>query len=272
MSPVIKFVNRVFTSLLLLSVTAYILFFTNVFFFALEVIGFTALALYEFFSLLKAKGVHIYRLFGVSMGIIIPSIVFMELGTTQSGEILFLVLGCLFLFLLQFFHKDNSQALTGIAVTLFGVLYVSWFLSFVIKIRFMENGMLWVAYLVAVTKAADIGAYSVGTLFGRKTLIPHVSPRKTVEGLVGGISLSIFVSVLLGRHLPIDFTLFHWVVTGLLIGGVGQIGDLSESLIKRFCEAKDSGRLLPGMGGVLDSIDSILFTAPVFYFHLKIYA
>ena len=267
-----KFLARVFTSLLLLGTTAWILFFTNVFFFALEVIVFTAVALYEFFTLLKGKGVHIYRLFGVVMGIIIPSIVFMELGTTQSGEILFLVLGCLSLFLLQFFHKDNSQALSGIAITLFGVLYVSWFLSFVIKIRFMEHGMLWVGYLVAVTKAADIGAYGVGTLFGRRTLIPHVSPRKTVEGLVGGLFFSIFVSVMIGGYLPIDFTLFHWAVTGLLIGVVGQIGDLSESLMKRFCGAKDSGNVLPGMGGILDSIDSILFTAPIFYFHLKIYA
>lgn len=267
-----KFLQRVLTSCVLLGATGYILFFTNVFFFSLEVIVFTGLALYEFFTLLKSKDIHIYRLFGVVMGIIIPSIVYMELGTTQSGEILFLVLGCLFLFLLQFFHKDNSQALTGIAITLFGVLYVSWFLSFVIKIRFLENGVLWIAYLVAVTKAADIGAYLVGSLLGRRTLIPHVSPRKTVEGLIGGLSLSILVSVLIGHYMPIDFSLFHWVVTGLLIGGVGQIGDLSESLMKRFCGAKDSGNLLPGMGGVLDSIDSILFTAPIFYFHLRIYA
>ena len=266
-----KLVLRIFSSTVLLGITAYILFCTNVLFFALEVIVFTALALYEFFTLLKGKGVPIYRLFGVSMGIIIPLIVFMELGTTQSGDVLFLVLGCLFLFLLQFFRKDNSQALTGIAITQFGVLYVSWFLSFVIRIRFMENGVLWVAYLVAVTKAADVGAYSVGTLIGRRTLIPHVSPRKTVEGIVGGLLLSIFVSVLIGGHMPIDFTLFHWAVTGLLIGGVGQIGDLSESLMKRFCGAKDSGSLLPGMGGALDAVDSILFTAPIFYFHLKIY-
>ncbi len=267
-----RLLKRVITSLVLLGVTAYILFFTGTHFFALEVIAFIVFALYEFFTLLKKKGIHVYRLFGVSMGIVIPLIVTLELGTTQSGEVLFLVLACLFLFLLQFFHKDNSQALNGIALTLFGVLYISWFLSFVIRIRFFENGVLWVAYLVAVTKIADVGAYSVGTLFGRHTLIPHVSPRKSVEGLVGGLILSVFVSVLVGGYLPIDFTLFHWAVMGFLIGGVGQIGDLSESLMKRFCEAKDSGNLLPGMGGVLDSIDSILFTAPIFYFHLKVYS
>lgn len=267
-----KLLERIGTSAFLLGLTAYILFFTSTFFFALEVIVFTALALYEFLTLLRKKGTPVYRLFGVSMGILIPLIVTMELGTTQSGEVLFLVLGCLFLFLLQFFHKDHLHALHGIALTLFGVLYISWFLSFVIKIRFFENGVLWVAYLVAVTKAADVGAYSIGSLLGRHTLIPHISPRKTVEGLIGGLALSVFVSVLIGGYLPIDFTLFHWAVMGFLIGGVGQIGDLSESLMKRFCEVKDSGNLLPGMGGVLDSIDSILFTAPIFYFHLKVYS
>jgi phosphatidate cytidylyltransferase len=205
------------------------------------------------------------------MGVVIPAIVFFELGTTASGEILFLVLGCLFLFLLQFFHKDNSQALVGISLTLFGVLYISWFLSFLIKIRFLEGGMLWIAYLLAVTKAGDIGAYTAGTLFGRHSLIPHISPKKSVEGMIGGLAGSVLVSFLLRKFLPLDFILVHVLVLGLLIGAVGQIGDLSESLMKRFCKAKDSGGLLPGMGGFLDAVDSIIFTAPIFYFHLKIY-
>jgi phosphatidate cytidylyltransferase len=205
------------------------------------------------------------------MGIAIAVIVLMELGSTQSGEVLFLVLGCLFIFLIQFFHKDNSQALVAIALTLFGILYVSWFLSFVIKIRFLQGGVLWVAYLVAVTKAADIGAYCVGTPFGKHVLIPHISPKKTVEGSIGGLFASMLVSVAFRPHLPLKFSLFHVVVLGLMMGVVGQIGDLSESLMKRFCGAKDSGDALPGMGGFLDAVDSILFTAPSFYFHLRIY-
>ncbi len=268
----LRFFKRLLTSFVLLGATAWILFATSVFYFSLEVILFTAFALFEFFNLLRKANVPVYRLFGVTMGIVIPVIVYMELGSTQSGEILFLVLGCLSLFLLQFFHKNNSQALVGIALALFGILYVSWFLSFLIKIRFMPSGVLWIAYLVAVTKAGDIGAYGIGTLFGRNSLIPHISPKKSVEGMFGGLLGSVLVSALMAHYLPLEFSPFHIVVLGLLIGVVGQIGDLSESLMKRFCGAKDSGNLLPGMGGVLDAVDSILFTAPIFYFHLKIYS
>ena len=267
----VKLLKRVLTSLLLIGTSAAILFLAGPLYFCLEVIFFIALALMEFFNLLRKEKIPVYRLFGVAMGIVIPMIVYMELGSAQSGEILFLVLGCLFLFLLQFFHKDNSQALVGISLTLFGILYISWFLSFLIKIRLLEGGVLWVAYLLAVTKAADIGAYTVGTLFGRHSLIPYISPKKSIEGMFGGLVASVLTSFLMRNLLPLQFQLFHILVLGLLIGVVGQIGDLSESLMKRFCNAKDSGDLLPGMGGFLDAVDSILFTAPIFYFHLKIY-
>ena len=266
-----RFLQRVGTSTVLIGATVCILFFSNAFYLSLEAVFFIAFALYELLTLFKKAGVPVYRLFGVAMGIVIPVIVYMELGTTQSGEILFLVLGCLFLFLLQFFHKDNAQALVGIALTLFSILYVSWFLSFVIKIRFLEGGVVWLAYLLSVTKAGDIGAYTVGTLFGKHSLIPHVSPKKSVEGTLGGLAFSIGMSIIASHFLPLEFTFFHVIVMGLLIGVVGQIGDLSESLMKRFCQTKDSGSLLPGMGGVLDAVDSILFTAPIFYFHLKVY-
>ena len=271
MTPGIKLAQRILTSVLLIGVTAYILFFMGPFFFSLELIVFVGIALFEFFTLLRQAKIPVYRLFGVVMGIGVPTIAYMELGSTQAGEVLFLVLGCLFIFLLQFFHKDNSQALPGIALTLFGILYISWFLSFLIKIRFLEGGVWWVAYLVSVTKAEDIGAYCVGTLFGKHPLIPHISPKKTIEGTFAGLAASVLASLAFGPYLPLKFSVFHSVILGLLIGVVGQIGDLSESLMKRFCNAKDSGALFPGMGGALDTVDSILFTAPIFYFHLKIY-
>ena len=264
-------IRRVWTSVFLIGLTFYFLFFQGVFLFSLEVLLFTGLALFEFFTLLRRAAVPCFRLFGVAMGLVIPLVVYMELGQTRSGEVLFLILGCLFLFLIQFTHKNNSQALVGISLTLFGILYVSWFLSFLIKIRFLENGAFWAAYLVAVTKAGDIGAYSVGTLVGRSSLISHISPKKTVEGLFGGLFFSLAASLLFHPYLPLRWSLPHLAVLGILIGIVGQIGDLSESLMKRFCSAKDSGDLLPGMGGVLDAVDSVLFTAPIFYFHLAVF-
>jgi phosphatidate cytidylyltransferase len=247
-----------------------VLFLTGEFWFGVQVVVFVALALHEFLTLLKKSQVPVYRLFGIAMGVVIPTIVYMEMGSTQSGEILFLVLGCLFLFLLQFFRRDNAEALAGIALTLFGILYISWFLSFLIKIRFLPDGARWAAYLIVVTKSADIGAYLVGSLLGRHALIPHVSPKKTVEGALGGMVTSLGVSVALGPLLPVHLGVPHLAIVGAMIGIVGQIGDLSASLMKRFCRAKDSGNLVPGMGGFLDVVDSILFTAPIFYFHLKL--
>ena len=263
--------KRILTSTVLIGATAAILFFAEPVYFAIEVAVFIALALYEFFTLLKGVNIPVYRFFGIGMGIILPIVVYLEFGVTGSGDVLFLIFGCLFLFVLQFFRRENSQALVGIALTLFGILYVSWFLSHLIKIRFMEGGIIWVAYLILVTKAQDIGAYLVGSAIGRHPLIPHISPKKSVEGAIGGLLFSIGASVAMRSYIPIAFGWLHLVLIGAFIGVLGQIGDLSESLMKRFCNAKDSGSVLPGMGGFLDAVDSVLFTAPIFYFHLQIY-
>lgn len=267
----LNFALRVFTGAGLIGFTAWVLFFTHPAYFSLLATVFIALGLYEFLTLLFKSGVPVSRVFGVLMGAAIPIVVYLEYGSTQSGEVLFLVTGCLFLFILKFFRKPDPQALIGISMTLFSLLYVSWFLSFIIKIRFLPGGAVWVAYILTVTKAADIGAYAVGMLFGRHPLIPHISPKKSVEGLVGGLALSTAASVAFRNFLPADFTAIHLVIMGFVIGVVGQIGDLSESMMKRFCHAKDSGGIVPGFGGVLDTVDSILFTVPLFYFHLKAY-
>ncbi len=263
--------KRLVTGGLLIAATAWLLFLKNPVFFSIEAALFITLALYEFFELLLKSGVPVSKYFGIAMGAFIPLLIYMEFGATQSGDVLFLVVGCLFLFVLKFFRKPDPQALFGISLTLFGLLYISWFLSFTIKLRFLPGGAMWVAYLISVTKAADIGAYSIGTLFGRHPLVPHISPKKSVEGLFGGLALSMAVSMAFAQVLPVHFGLFHLAVMGLAIGGVGQIGDLSESMMKRFCRAKDSGGIFPGFGGVLDTVDSIQFTAPLFYFHLLAY-
>ena len=262
---------RLLTSVCLIALIAAAIFSRGIFLFSALVVLFTGAALYEFFTLLRFAKIPCYRLFGVAMGVIIPLVVYLEQGSTISGEVLFLLSGCLFLFVMQFSHTNNEEALVGISLTLFGILYVSWFLSFLIKMRFLPGGDIWAAYILMVTKAGDIGAYAVGSLFGRHPLIPHVSPKKSVEGLVGGWSASVAVSAAMKPYLPLPWSMPHLIVLGLLIGLVGQIGDLSESLMKRFCHAKDSGGILPGMGGVLDAVDSVLFTVPIFYFHLKVF-
>lgn len=256
--------------MILLTVVAVI----NDWVFIIFVMALTIGGLYEFFYLIKKKGIPIYSYVGIFIGIMIPASIYSKFELTKNWELLFIVIGLLLLLLLQFSRKDNSNAIVGISTTLFGVLYVSWFFSFLIKIRFMlpgVEGIKLLGFIVLVTKAGDIGALLVGSWLGKHPLLPKVSPSKSVEGCMGSFVFSI-VSAMLGRSLLpefLDFSLLHVALMGAFFGGIGQLGDLSESLFKRDCNVKDSGRLLPGMGGVLDIIDSLLFTAPVFYLYMN---
>ena len=131
----------------------------------------------------------------------------------------------------------------------------------------MEEGLMLTIFLLLVTKSSDIGAYLWGKNYGKTPFLERVSPKKTWEGAVGGFFTSVFAGVLFSFFIK---TLTFWESFFLIviIAGVSQLGDLFESLIKRDCQVKDSGKLLPGMGGVLDVIDSIIFTAPIFYLYI----
>jgi phosphatidate cytidylyltransferase len=118
-----------------------------------------------------------------------------------------------------------------------------------------------------ITKLGDIGAYLVGSRWGKKPLVPHISPKKTIEGSLGGLAFNILGALISKSFLPFDYP--QLLVAAVCLGVLGQLGDLSESLLKRDCQVKDSGNIFPGMGGALDQIDSLLFTAPVFYFYLS---
>lgn len=229
--------------------------------------------LYEFFYLIKKKGIPIYSYTGIALGVLIPLTTFFQFEPTKRWELLFIVLVLLLIFVMQLSRRDNTNAIIGISTTLFGVLYVSWFFTFLVKIRFLLPGMGGVkllAFILLVTKCGDMGALLVGSKIGRHPLLPRVSPNKTIEGSVGGFLCSIAVALAARSLLPVEphFTFIHIILMGFFFGGIGQLGDLSESLIKRDCNVKDSGKLLPALGGVLDAIDSLLFSAPAFYFYM----
>lgn len=247
----------------------------NSWLFIIEICLLTAGGLYEFFYLIKKKDIPIYSYTGIFIGVLIPLSIFAQFELTRNWELLFIVCAFLLILLLQFSRKDNKNAILGLSTTLFGVLYVSWFFSFLVKTSYLlpgMDGMKLVAFIVAVTKAGDIGALLVGTAIGKHPLLPTVSPHKSVEGTLGGLFFSAVVAVLLKSFLPAlpHYTIFYVALLGCFFGGLGQLGDLSESLIKRDCQVKDSGNLLPGMGGVLDVIDSLLFSAPAFYLYMSL--
>jgi len=115
-----------------------------------------------------------------------------------------------------------------------------------------------------------MGALLIGSKFGKRPLLARVSPNKTVEGSIGSFVFSATTAMLASSLLPseLNFSLAHIAMIGIFFGGLGQLGDMSESLIKRDCNVKDSGKFLPALGGALDAIDSLLFSAPAFYFYM----
>ncbi len=169
--------------------------------------------------------------------------------------------------------KYPKSNIIDLAATFFGMAYIVFLLSFIVLLRIMDNGMwyVWIAFIGAW--AADTAAYFAGTFLGKKKLIPQVSPKKTVEGSIGGVLgaavlTGVYGIIAIGQG--VDIKIYHFVILGMVCGLVSQLGDLFASSIKRHCGIKDFGWLIPGHGGVLDRFDSIIFTAPVVYIYITL--
>ncbi|MFA5069409.1 MAG: phosphatidate cytidylyltransferase [Candidatus Omnitrophota bacterium] len=264
---------RLFGSLLWALCLWVVIFVAPVWLFAFSVTIVIGFGLYEFYAMVSKKGILVYRYFGVITGCMIPLTAYMQLAPTAEMEFILMATVCLCVFFLQLTRRNTEQALIGIATTILGIFYVSWLFSYIIKLRVMPplnmDGRLVVLFLIIITKSGDIGAYAIGTRFGRHQLIPRISPKKTIEGTASGLVISFLTAFFLRWMLP-AVSLGHILVIGFLLSLTAQVGDLSESLIKRDCKVKDSGALWPGLGGMLDMIDSIIFTAPILYFYLRL--
>jgi len=259
-------VKRIFTSLFLIAMISGVIFFDWLC--GVVVTMFIVGGLYEFFSMLEKKGISPYKYFGIAMGMVIPISIMFRFELTKGWELLFIVIALVFLILMQFKRRKNLGSIVDISTTIFGIIYVSWFFSFLIKIRYMENGLGYLAAVLLITKAGDIGAFLIGSRFGKKPFMPLISPKKTMEGSLGGIFFNILAALAAKPLLGFDY--MQLIAISICIGILGQLGDLSESMMKRDCGVKDSGSIFPGMGGVLDEIDSLLFIVPVFYFYMSI--
>lgn len=241
-------------------------------FFCVVLTAMIAVALNEFYTLVEKKGIPIFKISGISIAVLVPTSIFFDFEPTKGWELIFIIAVLLIIFILQFTRNESNQAIVGVSTTIFGILYISWTFSFMMKLKLMPQGLLpagslLVAFLLLVTKVGDIGAYFIGTYFGKHSLIPRISPKKSVEGAAGGFIFSVAAAIASKTFLP-TVPLYHLLILGCLLGILAQIGDLSESLIKRDSQVKDSANLIPGLGGILDLIDSILFTAPTLYFYV----
>jgi phosphatidate cytidylyltransferase len=238
----------------------------------------------EFYGLAAQRGLACFERWGIFGGILLMVGTFLnltgQLGTSGSParvndfETSFLILFVLGLCLRQFFSRSATTGMVAISTTLFGLMYVPWLLNFIQKINFFPRveGHYYLLYFVLITKFSDTGAYMVGSLIGRHKMIPRISPGKTWEGVAGAIVVTTGASLLfvhfLGSHMAgMNWT--HAVILGVLLGVCAVVGDLIESIFKREAGAKDSGRFFPGIGGILDLVDSLLFNAPIMYLYLR---
>jgi phosphatidate cytidylyltransferase len=249
-------------------------------------VGLAAAGLAEFYGLVERRGGACYKVWGILGGVLLMASTFVYLSGIlgaheapakandfESSILILLVLG---LCLRQFFSGTQPGGILAISTTLFGLMYVPWLLNFIQKIyyypRVEGNGAFYVLYFILVTKFSDTGAYAVGSLIGRHKMIPRISPGKTWEGFGGALLFSVMASVLFFRVTGgrlVGMTLPHALLLGGMLGATAVVGDLVESMFKREAGVKDSGRLFPGIGGILDLLDSLLFNAPLMYLYLR---
>lgn len=163
--------------------------------------------------------------------------------------------------------RDVRQSAGEAALFLMGFLYVPLLFGHLLLLRGMPHGIQWIFLLLVIVMAGDTGAYYVGSSFGRRKLYPVVSPNKSLEGALGGLAGSIAGAGIARATFFPELTMADAVVTALLLGTLGQLGDLFESLLKRSFGVKDSGAIVPGHGGILDRLDSILFAAPAAFYY-----
>ena len=163
--------------------------------------------------------------------------------------------------------KDIRKSAGDVALLFLGILYVPFLLSHLGLIRMLPNGIEWIFLLLVIVMAGDTGAFYTGSAFGKRKLYPVVSPKKSVEGSLGGLIGSLAGAFIARATFFTELSVFDCIAAALLLGCLGQLGDLFESMLKRSFGVKDSGKIIPGHGGMLDRLDSILFAAPAAFFY-----
>jgi len=164
--------------------------------------------------------------------------------------------------------QRGTTAFTSWAWTMAGILYVGWLLSYLVALRGLDAHGYWVFLALFTNFGSDTAAFFAGRAWGKRRLAPRISPGKTWEGAIAGVFGAIIVSVGLATLLSLPISYGQTVLLGLLVSILGQLGDLAESLFKRNIGVKESGKLIPGHGGLLDRMDSVVFAGVVVYYYV----
>lgn len=273
--------TRVLSAIVMIALAAAVIYFGGIAF-GVFIALFCVVGLFEFYRAFRQKGIRPVSVIGYIYVLLIPAAMILKptqaLDVTIKGVNIFPIAQLLILLalltLMVFRHKHVSPADCGI--TLFGAFYVPVLFSFFVLTRNMEDGLWLIIVAVLGSILADTFALFFGMAWGKKKLIPSISPKKTIAGSIGSfvgstVGVTAYGIVLASLNLLSNpISVIHFAVLGFLMGATSQIGDLSASAIKRYCGIKDFGKLIPGHGGVLDRFDSMLFNVPLVYCYLQL--
>ena len=247
-------------------------------------IGFGCLAtlagiigLYEFYNIVGKNGFSPFRISGIVTGVWLFVAYWLSVRKNFSVDYHFfrqeIFLALIFwLLLIQTFTRSTKDAVKNISVTIFGILYIFFLLSFAITLRYLPNGVCILIMVLLVSKFGDIGGYLLGRKCGKHKLAKVISPNKTIEGACFSLLFSVLIAVIFSLIPAIRVFSLKWsVVFGIIVGFSALLGDLAESLLKRDANVKDAGNLVPAFGGILDVIDCLLISTPVAYYSLVIF-
>ncbi len=256
-------VRRLLSTLVLLPLFVWMVVSGPVWLFGVIMVLAGALGQWEFTGMFERAGVRTFRVLGLVGGSLMTAS--FALPVSERAAFTAVLLGLFTVGLLR--PRENRPVWEPVAVTLFGICYVNWLLGYTFWLRDLEAGREWILLLVSVTWLGETAAYLVGSTMGRRKLAPTISPRKTVEGSIAQLVMSVLAALGARATFFPELRLADAVVVGLLLGVVGQAGDLLESAIKRSVGTKDTGQLIPGHGGMLDRVDSLLINTPVLFYY-----
>jgi phosphatidate cytidylyltransferase len=270
--------KRLITACIAIPLISFLIYWGSERIFFIIIVITAGLALYEFFTMSLSLNRGFMKAFSLCLGLLTLLAIhyYHDLTFDYTGEMIFvvpavyaLIAATIFIIsIIQLMHyPKNSILRTDFLVVLFGIGYVCLFLSYLVFIRSQAGGIKWIFFILFVLWMGDSGAYFVGKATGRRKLLPAISPNKTVEGAVGGLGASLLTGFACNSIFLPELAAVHCFALTLSIAVAGQVGDLCESTFKRIRGVKDSGNLLPGHGGILDRIDSLLFAAPVAYYY-----
>jgi phosphatidate cytidylyltransferase len=235
--------------------------------FSLLIAAMAGVAGWEFYRLAIGAKVQPLTYFGIAsivLFIAIPHCPYTSAATILISSTIVISLVWLL------FRHSRDQAFTNWAWTLAGIFYIGWMFSYWIRLRGLEIGRELVFLAMFTTFASDTGAFFIGRTWGKRSLAPSISSGKTWEGAIGGLLCSIAVSFIIAAIFRLPFSYWQIALAGFIISVLAQFGDLVESLLKRNTGVKDAGKLVPGHGGMLDRIDSLIFTGVIVYYLVEL--